>query len=227
MKLTYFGHSTFLLDAGSHRLLFDPYFTDNPAATTTADEVNCDFILVSHGHEDHTADALPIAQRTGATIIANYEIAEYFAAKGAKTHGMNPGGACRFPFGRIKLTLAHHTSSLNAGENPIYMGVPCGLLVELADGLKLYHAGDTALFLDMQLIGRAGLDVALLPIGDNFTMGPEDALDALDFLKPKLAVPMHYNTWPAIRQDAAAFAQAARERGHEVRPLKPGESMTV
>src|SRR5690606_23497449 len=121
MKLTYFGHSTFLLDTDSQRLLFDPFFTDNPTASTSADKIECDYILVSHGHEDHSGDALSIAKRTGATIIANYEIAEYFGAKGAKTHGMNPGGACRFPFGRVKLTLAHHTSSLNAGENPIYM----------------------------------------------------------------------------------------------------------
>lgn len=224
MKLNYLGHSTFLLETGSHRLLFDPFLNDNDLASVDADEVECDFILLSHGHEDHTADALSIAQRNNATIIANYEIAEYFGAKGAKTHGMNPGGAHLFPFGRLKLTLAHHTSSLNAGLNPIYMGVPCGLLVE-ANGKKVYHAGDTALFLDMQLIGRAGLDVALLPIGDNFTMGPEDAIEALDFLKPKLAVPMHYNTWPPIAQDAAAFARDAAKRGHQIRPLRPGESL--
>jgi L-ascorbate metabolism protein UlaG (beta-lactamase superfamily) len=226
MKLTYLGHSTFLFDTGDHRLLFDPFLTGNDLAAAQAKDITCDFILVSHGHEDHTGDVLEIAKRTGATVIANYEIAEYFSAKGATTHGMNPGGAHAFPFGRAKLTLAHHTSSLNAGENPIYMGVACGLLVE-ANGKKLYHAGDTALFLDMQLIGRAGLDVALLPIGDNFTMGPEDALEALDLLKPKLVVPMHYNTWPPIAQDAGAFARAAGERGHRVEPLKPGESLAL
>jgi L-ascorbate metabolism protein UlaG (beta-lactamase superfamily) len=226
MKLTYLGHSTFLVETKSHRLLFDPFLTGNDLAAATAEDIGCDFIFLSHGHEDHTGDALAIAQRNGATIVANYEIAEYFAAKGATTHGMNPGGATHLPFGRVKLTLAHHTSSLNAGLNPIYMGVPCGIIVE-SDGQKLYHAGDTALFLDMQLIGRAGLDIALLPIGDNFTMGPEDALEALDFLKPKLAVPMHYNTWPPIAQDPDAFAEQAKERGHDVRPLKPGESLTI
>jgi L-ascorbate metabolism protein UlaG (beta-lactamase superfamily) len=224
MKLSYLGHSTFLLETGTHRVIIDPFLTGNDQASAAADDIACDFILLSHGHEDHTGDALSIAKRTGATIVANYEIAEYFAAKGAKTHGMNPGGAHTFPFGRVKLTLAHHTSSLNAGMNPIYMGVACGLLVETG-GKKLYHAGDTALFLDMQLIGRGGLDVALLPIGDNFTMGPEDAIEALDLLKPKVAVPMHYNTWPPIAQDADAFARAARERGHEVRPLRPGQSL--
>jgi L-ascorbate metabolism protein UlaG (beta-lactamase superfamily) len=226
MKLTYFGHSCFLLETSSARLLLDPFLTGNSSAPVAAVDVRCDFILCSHGHEDHTCDALAVAKANDATIIANYEIAEYFAAQGAKTRGMNPGGAWKFPFGRVKLTLAHHTSSLNAGLNPVYMGVACGLLIE-ADGRRLYHAGDTALFMDMQLIGRGGLDVALLPIGDNFTMGPADALDALDFLRPKAAVPMHYNTWPPIAQDAAAFARAAAARGHSVNPLKPGESMEV
>jgi L-ascorbate metabolism protein UlaG (beta-lactamase superfamily) len=225
MKLTFLGHSCFLLETAKARLLFDPFLTDNSQAAAKAEDIRCDYILVSHGHEDHTGDALSIAQRTGATIVANYEIAEYFAAKGAKTHGMNPGGAHVFPFGKVKLTLAHHTSSLNAGLNPIYMGVPCGILV-YADGKTLYHAGDTALFLDMQLIARGGIDVALLPIGDNFTMGPDDALAALDFLKPKVAVPMHYNTWPPIAQNADEFAARGAKLGHTVRALKPGESLT-
>lgn len=226
MKITYYGHSCFLVETGSHRLVIDPFLTGNGNAPVAAKDVRCDYLLVSHGHEDHTGDALAIAKACGATIVANYEIAEYFAAQGAKTHGMNPGGGHAFPFGRVKLTLAHHTSSLNAGLNPIYMGVACGLLVE-AGGKRLYHAGDTALFLDMQLIGRGGLDAALLPIGDNFTMGPADALEALDLLKPRVAVPMHYNTWPPIAQDAGAFARDAAARGHDVRPLAPGASLTL
>lgn len=226
MKLTFHGHSCFLLETARARLLIDPYFTGNPQATAAASDIACDYILVSHGHEDHSCDALAIAQRTGATIVANYEIAEYFGAKGAKTHGMNPGGGFNFPFGRVKLTLAHHTSSLQAGLNPIYMGAPCGILIS-ADGKTVYHAGDTALFLDMQLIGRAGLDAALLPIGDNYTMGPDDALTALDFLKPKLAVPMHFNTWPPIAQDGAAFATRAAAAGHAVRVLAPGETLAI
>lgn len=226
MKLTFLGHSCFLLETARARLLLDPYLSDNPQAAANASEIACDYILVSHGHEDHSGDALAIAQRTGATIVANYEIAEYFSAQGAKTHGMNPGGAHDFPFGRVKLTLAHHTSSLNAGLNPIYLGVPCGLLIR-ADGKTLYHAGDTALFMDMQLIGRAGIDVAMIPIGDNFTMGPDDALTALDFLKPKIAVPIHYNTWPGITQDAGDFAARAAKIGHTVRALMPGEALKV
>jgi L-ascorbate metabolism protein UlaG (beta-lactamase superfamily) len=226
MRLTYYGHSCFLVETAKARVIIDPYLNENPAAPIKAADVQCDYILLSHGHDDHTADALDIAQHCGATIVANFEIAEYFAAKGAKTHGMNPGGGFNFPFGRVKLTLAHHTSSLEAGLHPIYLGVPCGLLVH-ADDRTLYHAGDTALFLDMQLIGRGGIDAALLPIGDNFTMGPEDAVMALDFLKPKIAVPMHYNTWPIIAQDGAGFAARAAQSGHRVRVLTPGQTMDV
>lgn len=226
MKLTYLGHSCFLVETAKARLIIDPYLNDNPAARIKASEVRCDFILLTHGHEDHSGDALEISKRCGAPIVANYEIAEYFGAQGAKTHGMNPGGGHDFPFGRVKLTLAHHTSSVNAGLNPIYLGVPCGLLV-YADGKTLYHAGDTAVFMDMQLIARGGIDAALLPIGDNFTMGPDDALIALDFLKPKVAVPMHYNTWPPIEQDAPKFAANAAKAGHTVRVMTAGDTLTV
>ncbi|MFH1497233.1 MAG: metal-dependent hydrolase [Verrucomicrobiota bacterium] len=226
MKVTYHGHSCFLIETAGSRLIVDPFLTGNPLASTTAAEVKCDYVLLSHGHEDHTGDALAIAKANNATIVANYEIAEYYAAQGAKTHGMNPGGGFNFPFGRVKLTIAHHTSSMNAGLNPLYMGVPCGIIVE-ADDKRLYHAGDTALFLDMQLIGKGGLDLALLPIGDNFTMGPADALDALDLLRPRLAAPMHFNTWPPIAQDPHAFADAAAERGHTVRAMAPGDTVTV
>ena len=226
MTITFYGHACFLIETGRHRLLIDPYLTGNDAAAVRAADVQCDHVLLTHGHEDHTADALKIVRANDALLIANYELAEYFGAQGVRVHGMNPGGAFTFPFGRLKLTLAHHTSSLNAGLAPLYMGTACGLLLE-ADGRRVYHAGDTALFLDMQLIGRGGLDAALLPIGDNYTMGPEDALDALDLLKPRVAVPMHYNTWPVIAQDAARFAQAAGARGHRVVVLAPGQSLSV
>ncbi len=224
MRLTYFGHSCFLLETSQARLVLDPFLTGNPACKTPAADIACDFVLVSHGHEDHIGDALALSKRCGATIIANYEIAEYFGAQGAKTHGLNPGGGANFPFGRVKLTLAHHSSSVGAGLHPIYLGSPCGLLIA-ADGKNIYHAGDTALFLDMQLIGRVGLDLAMLPIGDNYTMGPDDALDALGFLKPKLTVPMHYNTWPIIAQDAADFAHRAGRAGHVVRLMVSGDTL--
>jgi L-ascorbate metabolism protein UlaG (beta-lactamase superfamily) len=228
MRLTYFGHSTFLLETSSHRIVFDPFFEQNPACRTKAKDILCDYILISHAHSDHCADALKIAQRNGATIIANHEISEYFAARGAKTHAMNPGGAHAFPFGRVKLTPALHTSSFDAeGPAPFaYGGTACGLLVT-ADGRTVFHAGDTALFSDLKLIGDAKLDLALVPIGDNFTMGPDDAVQALRFLRPALAVPMHYNTWPVIAQDAAAFAKKAARYGHRVKVLESGESLDL
>jgi len=226
VKVTYLAHSCFLVEAAKARLVIDPFLTGSPLAPLKASDVEADYILCSHGHEDHTGDALGIAKRCGATIIANYEIAEYFGAQGAKTHGLNPGGAFAFPFGRVKLTLAHHSSSANAGPNPIYLGNPCGILLQ-ADGRTIYHAGDTALFLDMELIGRAGLDLAMVPIGDNYTMGIEDAAAALDLLKPRVAVPMHFNTWPVIAADAERFARIAAGTGHDVKVLRPGESLAV
>ena len=226
MRVTYFGHSCFLVETAQARLVLDPFFTGNPVCPARLADIQCDYVLVSHGHDDHSGDALALAQQCNATLIANYEIAEYFAAKGARTHGMNPGGSFTFPFGRVKLTLAHHSSSFEAGLAPVYMGTPCGLLIH-ADDQNLYHAGDTALFLDMQLICRRGLDLALLPIGDNFTMGPDDALTALDFLQPRITVPMHYNTWPIIRQDAADFARRAGLAGYQVKVLAPGSALTL
>lgn len=226
MKITYLAHSCFLVETAQARLIIDPHLTGNPLAPVSAADVRVDYVLCSHGHEDHTSDALAISKRCGAPIIANYEIAEYFAAQGAPAHGMNPGGSHDFPFGRVKLTLAFHSSSVNAGLNPIYLGEPCGLVIR-ADGRTLYHAGDTALFLDMQLIGKMGLDVAMIPVGGNYTMDINDAVAALDLLNPKLALPMHYNTWPLIKADPEQFVEAAARNKHAVRVLQPGESLIV
>ncbi|MFU8892415.1 MAG: metal-dependent hydrolase [Luteolibacter sp.] len=227
MKITYLGHSGFLIETASSRIAIDPFLTGNPVATMKASDVKCDYLILTHGHEDHSGDAEEIAKANDATLIANHEIAMFFAAKGvAKTHGMNPGGGFHFPFGRVKMTVAHHSSSMNAGANTLYMGVACGVVIE-ADGLRVYHAGDTALFSDMRLIARGGIDLALLPIGDNYTMGPDDALDALELLKPSITVPIHYNTWPPIAQDAEKFAGEAAASGHEVNVLAPGEVLDL
>lgn len=229
MKLTYLSHSCFLLETSAHRLLIDPFLSGNPLAQTKAEEVACDFILVSHGHEDHLGDTVAIAQRTGATVIANFEVAMTCAQRGAqKVHPMNPGGGWNFPFGRVKMTVAHHSSSnSNPDGSFLYLGNPCGLLIK-ADGKTLYHAGDTALFSDMKLIGQLDrIDVALLPIGDNFTMGIDDAVLAAEFLKAGLSVPMHYNTFDLIKADPQLFVSRMEAAGQKAKALAVGEALEL
>ncbi|MCA9116873.1 MAG: metal-dependent hydrolase [Planctomycetaceae bacterium] len=223
--VTWLGHSTFEIVSGSHRILIDPFFTGNPSATTTAAEVQPDFIVVTHGHGDHVGDTVEIARRTGALVIANFEICEWLGRQGVENlHAQHIGGAFQHPFGVLKLTIAHHGSMLPDGSNG---GNPCGVLLKLPEG-TLYHAADTGLFLDMQLIGEEGIDTAILPIGDNFTMGPEDALRALRLIQPKRVIPAHYNTWPLIAQDATAWAERVRaETSTEPVVLQPGESTSL
>ena len=229
MKLTYLSHSCFLVETSAHRLLIDPFLTGNPLAQTKAEEVACDFILVSHGHEDHLGDTVAIAKRTGATVIANFEVAMTCAQRGAQqVHPMNPGGGWEFPFGRVKMTLAHHSSSNSNPEGGfLYMGNPCGLLIK-AEGQTIYHAGDTALFSDMKLIGQLDrIDVALLPIGDNFTMGIDDAVIAAGFLKADLSLPMHYNTFDLIKADPQLFVARMQGAGQKARALGVGETIEL
>lgn len=228
MKVTYLSHSCFLVETASHRLLIDPFLSGNPLAQTKPEEIECDFILVSHGHEDHLGDSVQIAKRTGATIIANFEIAMTCMKRGAsKVHPMNPGGSWQFPFGRVKFTIAHHSSSNDTGDGFLYLGNPCGLLIN-ADGKTIYHAGDTALFSDMKLIGELNrIDLAMLPIGDNFTMGPDDAALAAEFLRAELSVPMHFNTFELIRVDPQDFVKKANAGGRNARVLAVGESLEL
>ncbi len=226
MKLTFCSHSCFLLETSSHRLVIDPFLSGNPKAPLSPDDVRCDFVLVTHGHGDHLGDAVAIAKANDATIIANYEVAAFCGKEGATAHPMHIGGAFSFPFGRAKLTIAHHGSGYESGNDMIYMGNPAGLLI-FADDKTVFHAGDTGLFLDMQLIGeRHPIDVAILPIGDNFTMGPEDAGKAVEFLKPKVAIPMHYGTFDLIDVDPARFASEAATTASEteIKILEIGES---
>ncbi|MCF6329194.1 MAG: metal-dependent hydrolase [Henriciella sp.] len=222
-KLTWYGHATLGLETDGYKLLIDPFFTDNPSASTTADQVEADYILVSHGHGDHVGDAIAIAARTGATIISNFEIASWFDAQGVeKTHPQHLGGGFKYPFGYLKLTLALHGSALPDGS---YGGNPAGFLLTTNDGKKIYLAQDTGVFGDMGLIGDEGIDVAVLPIGDNFTMGPEDALKAVQFLRPKAVVPIHYNTWDLIAQNPVSWADEVQaETQAQVVVLKAGES---
>jgi L-ascorbate metabolism protein UlaG (beta-lactamase superfamily) len=224
-ELTWLGHGTWSINSAGCDLLLDPFLDDNPSCPVRSDQVAADFILVSHGHFDHIADAEKIARRTGATVIGTFEICQWLAAKGIEnTHPMNIGGGHDFPFGRVKLTIAQHTSMLPDGANG---GDPCGFLLSL-DGGNVYFACDTGLFLDMQLIGRAGLELAVLPIGDNFTMGPDDALEAVKMLKPRRVVPVHSGTWPVIAQDADAWADRVNAET-DAKPivLEPGEKVVL
>ena len=225
-RIRWLGHACILLETNGLNVLIDPFLTSNPAAAVTAEEVPADFILISHGHGDHVGDAIDIARRTGATVVSNYEISEWLKGMGvAKVHGQQHGGGHAFPFGRVKLTLAFHGSMLPDGSNG---GNPCGFLLSLKDGIKIYHAADTGLFGDMRLIGEEGLDLAILPIGDNYTMGPDDAVRAVKMLEPKKVVPIHYNTWDIIAQDAGAWANRIRkETKAQAVVLKPGDWTTV
>jgi L-ascorbate metabolism protein UlaG (beta-lactamase superfamily) len=209
IEITWLGHATFLIDTGKYALLVDPFLDDNPAAPIKSGNAKADFILITHGHSDHIADAVKIAKRTGAITVSNFEISQWLTKQGVKNAvGMNIGGATNLPFGRVKMTIAHHTSTLPDGTPG---GSPGGFLLTL-DDVKIYIAGDTALFGDMQLYGHGGLELAILPIGDFYTMGPEDSLEAIKLLKPKRVIPCHYNTWPPIAQDAKAWAAAVRSQ---------------
>ena len=221
-QIIYLGHGAFQVDTAGKTILIDPFFTGNPSATVTADKVSADFIVVTHGHGDHVGDTVAIAQRTGALVIANFEITEWLAKQGVeKVHAQHIGGAHRHPFGVLKLTIAHHGSMLPDGS---YGGNPCGVILKLADG-TIYHAADTGLFYDMKLIGEQGIDVAILPIGDNYTMGPDDALRAVKLIQPQRVIPDHFNTWPIIAQDVNAWAARVRaETSTEPVVLAPGQS---
>lgn len=223
-KLTWYGHATLGLETDSQKLLIDPFFSDNPAASASADETEADFILVSHGHGDHVGDTVEIAARTGALVISNFEIANWFGNQGVeKTHPQHIGGGFKHPFGYLKLTLAIHGSALPDGS---YGGMPAGFLLTTNDGKKIYMAQDTGLFGDMTLIGDENIDFAVLPIGDNFTMGPDDAFKAVKMLRPKKVLPIHYNTWELIEQDADAWGKRVEaETDTEAVVLEAGGSV--
>jgi L-ascorbate metabolism protein UlaG (beta-lactamase superfamily) len=222
-ELTWLGHACWLLKISGTRLLIDPFLDDSPAAPKTAAQVDAEFILVSHGHFDHVADAAAIANRCHSTVISNYEITSWLASKhGVKnTIGMNLGGGVNLPFGRVQLTLAFHSSQLPDGSNG---GNPGGFLIQSPD-TSVYFACDTGLFGDMQRIGDRGIDIAVLPIGDLFTMGPDDALEAVKLIRPKQVIPSHYDTWPPIAQDAEKWANQVRQQTESFPiVLRPGES---
>jgi L-ascorbate metabolism protein UlaG (beta-lactamase superfamily) len=213
-KLTYHGHATFSLecDDGTH-LVVDPFFADNPSCDHDGSDVEADYILLTHGHGDHVSDAIPLAQRTGATVIASYEIATYLEGRGLATSAQGIGGGVEYGFGHVKMTAALHGTQVQLPGAEAFNTLPAGFLVTLGSGQRFYHAGDTALLMDMQLL-KGQVDVAVLPIGDRFTMGPADAVRAVDFIEPKVVVPCHYSTWPLIDQDAEGFKAIVGDRAH-------------
>lgn len=202
LKFTYYGHSCFLLSDGTHKVLVDPFLTDNPKAPIKADQVDCDFILITHAHSDHLGDAPEIADRTGAELVSTPEVLQVCETRvpGLKQHPLNLGGSLNLPFGKVRMTLAQHSAGV-AG------GIACGFVIYMG-GKILYYAGDTALFSDMRLIGQKDpLDYAVLPIGDNYTMGLEDAAMAAQLLNVPNVIPVHYNTWPIINQDVRHYKE--------------------
>lgn len=206
MKITYHGHSCLSLEMkNGQRVLIDPFITGNPMTDLDIDKVKVDWILVTHGHNDHVGDMIPIAKTNDATIISIVEIANYAQKQDVKACGMNIGGKNTFPFGTIKFVHAQHSSSYEVDGSVLYMGEPSGIIIQ-AEGKTIYHAGDTADFSDLALLGEQfSIDVAFLPIGDNYTMGPEDAARAAKRIKAKTVVPIHYNTFPVIKQDPEVF----------------------
>jgi L-ascorbate metabolism protein UlaG (beta-lactamase superfamily) len=221
MQLRYLGHSAWQIQAPTATILIDPFLTGNPLAPVKADDLHADYILVSHAHSDHLGDTVAIAKRTGATVISTFEVANLCAEQGCKTHGMHVGGKHAFPFGYVRVTLAFHGAGVPGGH-------ACGFVVNVG-GKRIYHAGDTALFGDMALIGKleSPLEVALLPIGDNYTMGPDDALLAVDMLQARTVVPMHYGTFPVINVDPRAWATRAAGRGSRIVVVDPGKSLDL
>jgi L-ascorbate metabolism protein UlaG (beta-lactamase superfamily) len=221
--LSYLGHSAFTVEGDKGRIVIDPFLTGNPLARTKPDDIDVDFVLLTHGHGDHMGDGIDIARANNATIIAPNELAIFCSNKGAECHPMHIGGAHEFPFGRGKLTIAHHGSMAPDGT---YTGNPCGFLITM-DGKTLYHPGDTGLFYDMKLIGEmTPIDVAMLPIGDNFTMGIEDAVKATEFLNPGIVIPMHYKTFEIIDVDPQEFINRVSAGGFKAQIVEIGDSLT-
>jgi len=226
MKISYHGHAIVKIKTDGKEILIDPYITGNPLTDLQVEREAPDVIVLTHGHGDHLGDTVELAKKKNALVIAINELAEYLGRKGLKTHGINIGGSYRFDFGTVKLTQAFHSNSIVEEDGTIvYLGMPAGVLLTI-EGKTIYHAGDTALFSDMKLIGeRHPIDLAFLPIGDNFTMGPEDAAYAAKLLNAKTVVPIHYNTFPVIQQDPEAFV--AKLEGGNGKVLKPGDEIEL
>lgn len=225
MKLKYFSHSSFQITTNSgKKLLIDPFLDGNPTSPVKAGDVDAEYIILTHAHGDHIGDSFSIAKRCGSSFICVNELAEYCKAKGFEAHNMHIGGGYDFEFGRVKFTIAHHGSMTPDNS---YAGEPAGVILSI-DGKNIYHTGDTGLFYDMKLIGEMNpIDYMLLPIGDNFTMGITDAVKAVELTSPKVAIPMHYNTFPVIEVDPNEFKTKAEAKGIKCIVMEYGEEIDL
>lgn len=227
MKITYYGHSVLLVETGNAKVIIDPFLSGNPNSGISPADISVDAVLLTHGHSDHLGDAVQIAKQNACPIIAVFELAEYCRMKGAEVKHMNIGGSYSYAGFTVKFTQAFHSSSIQEGDSWIYAGQPAGILLTI-EGKTIFHAGDTALFGDLRLIGeRNSIALAALPIGDMLTMGPDDALLAARWLRADKVIPLHYNTFPEIAQDGADFCDRLRQEGVEGFPLKAGESIEI
>lgn len=225
MKISYHGHAVVKIETNGKTILIDPFLTGNPLTDLSVETESPDYIILTHGHADHVGDTVELAKKKDALVIAMVELADFLSTKGVRTHGMNIGGSFKFEFGKVKLTQAFHSTGYMEGENIVYLGMPAGILLTIEEKI-IYHAGDTGLFSDMKLIGdRHQPDVAFLPIGDNFTMGPDDAAYAAQLLRAKMVVPIHYNTFPVIEQDPHSFVKLLDEGIGKV--MNPGDSFEL
>ncbi|AWP25930.1 metal-dependent hydrolase [Paenibacillus glucanolyticus] len=227
MNITYYGHSSMLVEEGGVRVIIDPLLSGNPGSGIKPSDVKVDAVVLTHGHSDHFGDCIEIAKQNDCPIIAVYELAVYCGTQGVKSHGMNIGGSAQFDGFKVKFTPAFHSSSISVGDTWIYAGQPGGVILTMG-GKTFYHAGDTSLFGDMRLIGEMNhIDAAALPIGDMLTMGPEDALLAAQWIRARHVIPVHYDTFPGIKQDAGAFCAELAKTGIQGHPLKAGESLEI
>ena len=228
LSFTWLGHATFLLKSpGGKKILFDPWVTGNPASPESAKKLGeLDLILITHGHSDHTGDAVSIGRSSGAQVVAPHEVSVWLQHKGLKkVIGMNPGGTLLLLGLSITMVPAMHSSSVQEGAQIIYLGVATGYVIRFEDGLTIYYSGDTSIFGDMRLIGEMySPSIAFLPIGDLYTMGPEQAAKACDLLGVKQVVPMHYGTYPALTGTPAKLRELVAPRGVQVLELEPGET---